>query len=73
MKRNKEWWNRLSKEERSYLVYLERSQGSTRSDYLPDDCSECGACGNPTLGHGWCHNCCEDYKELIEKANGGLK
>jgi len=43
MRRTKEWWARLTADERSELVYIERnaSQASVGWDgYLPDDCGE---------------------------------
>jgi len=73
MKRTKEWWARLDKHERSHLVYLERhAVGSGYGNgYLPDDCSECPACGTPVLGTGWCHNCYLAWKSYVDKANKG--
>lgn len=67
--RNKLKWNNLTKEERAEYMRLQMSpQGSyNRSDYLPDDCGECGACGQPTLGAGWCHSCLLRHQELYDK------
>jgi len=75
MGRAKEWWGRLTKDERSELVYLERASNQTGSGsaYLPDDCSECMGCGNPTPGSGLCTGCLDRLIGLIEKADGGLK
>ena len=38
-----------------------------RSPYLPDDCSECGSCGNPHLGYGLCRECNRRLIELDKK------
>jgi len=74
MRRDKAWWGRLTKEERAHLVYLERNHEHTGyggGGYLPDDCSECAACGTPIFGSGsWCNNCYEDWKSYIKKAEG---
>jgi len=71
MRRNKEWWTRLTPEERSELVLMERYQyKGGRSSYLPDDCSECGICGEPTLGSSPCRWCCNRMDELIRKGDG---
>jgi len=70
MKRTKEWWAALTKEERSWLVYAERNDTYFRSAYLPDDCSECGICGNPRLGGaGMCLVCSNKWIEIVTKAN----
>jgi len=70
MKRTKQWWTGLNKDERSELIYLERSEKSShQSGYLPDDCSECGACSYPVLGTGLCPNCENRRQKLILKAN----
>ena len=72
MRRTKEWWAQLSTEERSRLVYLERSEnlsGSRGTGGLPDDCSECGSCGWPHLGTGLCDKCLQEMIDLIEKAD----
>lgn len=61
-------WNNLSKEERSRYMRIQMSKSSYgRSAYLPDDCHECGACGDPTSGSGWCHNCYVEWKALRDK------
>jgi len=71
MKRTKEWWARLTKQERSELVMLERAQGwSERSAYIPDDCSECGYCSTPSLSSGLCPLCYDRLEYLIRKASG---
>ena len=70
MRATKEQWARLSKNERSELVRLERGgQGSGYSagGMLPDDCSECDACGEPTLGSGLCSYCFLRWRELNDK------
>ena len=71
MRRTKEWWARLFAPERSCVVYFERHQNSGGySSYYPDDCTECGICGCPTLGSGPCSLCSKQYDALIRKANG---
>lgn len=74
MRRTREWWARLTKAERSMLVRLERieSRGSVGagSSYLPDDCSECGNCSVPHMGHGLCPGCFHRLESLIAKADG---
>ena len=69
MRRTKEWWARLSTEERSRLVYLEKytTQASGRCCYLPDDCGECHTCSTPTLGGGLCDVCSRELDKLIQK------
>lgn len=75
MKRTKEWWANLTKEERSELVYLERGANQSHySSYYPDDCVECGGCGSPSLGSGLCSLCLARLNDLLRKANiGGWK
>ena len=62
-------WDNLNKEERSTYMRIQMSPsgGYDRSGYLPDDCGECGACGQPILGIGLCRNCYKTWKELDEK------
>jgi len=72
MKRTKEWWAALTKEERAELVWLEKSPHSTRSWYLPDDCSECSGCENPQMGSGLCQDCSDRLDELINKADEAI-
>ena len=61
-------WNNLTKDERRRYMQLQMSPqgGHDRSGYLPDDCGECGACGNPTLG-SWCTHCYQEWKALRNK------
>jgi len=74
MKRTKEWWSNLTKEERTWLVYAERNDTSCRSAYLPDDCSECGACGQPSLGFGgMCKYCLNEHQRIVNKADALLR
>lgn len=73
MKRTKEWWGRLSKDERKELVYLEKTNKKTEkliSNY-PPDVYECPACGNPTIFNDLCGSCWFTYDTLMRKANGG--
>lgn len=69
-------WNNLTKAEWTRYMRLQMSPqgGYDRSGYLPDDCGECGACGQPIVGTGWCHSCYKEWKELDDKLrrNNGL-
>jgi hypothetical protein len=71
MRRTKEWYSALTKQERSELYWLERSQytGGGRCAYIPDDCSECGHCGTPHLGSGLCPLCSNRLGHLRNKAD----
>lgn len=62
-------WDNLSKQERAEYMRLQMSPSGRydRSGYLPNDCGECGACGTPILGTGWCHSCYARWKELDDK------
>ena len=65
---------RLTPPERTEWMRLQMSPGGTSyggGGYLPDDCSECSACGEPMLGTGWCRSCFERWHSLSEKALGG--
>ena len=74
MRRTKEWWARLTPRERWYVHWLERAKYLGRSDYLPDDCMECGFCGSPFPGNSKLCPGCEDLlRELIVKANAGCE
>jgi len=75
MKRTESWWQNLTAEERSTLVYLERSANlrTSMGGYLPDDCSSCSACGGPMMGCGLCSWCSSELDELIRKADSGVK
>ena len=71
--RDKTFWRNLTKWERSELMALQTSRhtsGYGGGGYLPDDCSECGACGQPILGSGWCSACYKRYDALVTKARG---
>ncbi len=69
MKRNKAWWARLSKEERSQLWCLEHTGSSGRSSMIPDDCVECPVCSTPHAGFGGlCLPCNKKLDRLIVKA-----
>jgi len=62
-------WNNLTKSERRRYMQLQMSsQGSyDRSGYLPEDCGECGSCGQPTLGASWCRGCLQEWQKLRNK------
>ena len=69
--RDKAFWRNLTKWERGELMMLQTSHSSSSyggGGYLPDDCSECGSCGQPILGTGWCSACYARYEELMRKA-----
>lgn len=69
MRRDKKWWNRLSSQERSELVWLERDANrGGRSSMIPDDCFECGSCSTPHAGYGLCPLCSRRLGLLIAKA-----
>lgn len=72
----KENMQRLTPDERRELMYLQMSHSGTAyggyDGRLPDDCSECGACGTPILGTGWCHPCYERWEKLRSKALGKI-
>ena len=65
-------WNNLTREERAKYMRLQMSPqgGYDRSGYLPDDCGECGACSQPTLGAGWCLDCYREWRQLRDKLEG---
>jgi hypothetical protein len=70
--RNKGFWRRLKKWERARLMQLQMSKSGSYGGggYLPDDCSECGACGQPMFGSGgMCHACYREYEALMAKGS----
>jgi hypothetical protein len=75
MRRTKEWWATLDKEERSHLVYIERRMNGFTGygGYLPDDCSECPVCGQPVFGSGMCSYCSNSRYKYIDKADKALE
>lgn len=61
-------WENLTKGERAEYMRLQMSPSwGGGSAYYPDDCSECGACGTPTLGGGWCRSCLARHIKLEDK------
>jgi len=63
-------WNSLTQEEKREYMQLQMSpsRGYSGGGYLPDDCGECGACGQPCLiDVGWCKDCLCRKIELDEK------
>ena len=70
--RDKAFWANLLPEERRRLMELQTSKSGSYSagGYLPDDCSECGACGQPMLGVGMCDACYRDFDRLMAKGSG---
>ncbi len=72
--RDAEFWANLTQDERRELMSIQTSPSYGRgSAYLPDDCSECGCCGEPILGSGWCAACYERYERLMAKGRGEKK
>ena len=69
-KRTKEWWGRLTKEERSDLVKLERANHQPVVEYFGDGSAQCPGCGNLTIPGCFCAHCVQKYGYLIAKANG---
>ncbi len=73
MKRDKKWWAKFTKEERSIIVYFEKVHGErfpySRSPYLPEDTSCCQVCGEPYPGEDAC-NCNKEYSDLIMQGEG---
>ncbi len=71
MGRTKAWWAMLTKQERSLIVYYERSAASAgcQSSMLPDDCHECPTCSTPHTSDGLCPNCMRHYEMLLHKAD----
>lgn len=64
-------WANLTKEERTRYMQLQMSPSYGAGDsYLPDDCSDCGACGSPVMGAGWCINCLREFNMLDSKLRG---
>lgn len=72
MKRTKDWWAKLTKEQRSTLVYLERAANKnvSYSAYLPEGYGECPGCGYPT-SRSLCSYCSNRLIELINIASQG--
>lgn len=66
MPRDKAWWAARSPQQRWIIWNYERNEGkSSGSAYLPDDCSECGVCGQPCLGYGPCIACINEYEGAL--------
>jgi len=70
MRRTREWWARLTKEERAELVWMERSDGGGYSDNLPEGYGMCTVCSTPTGGGGMCQDCYARWRELVDKGEG---
>ena len=69
--RGSEWWNRLTKAERSEITMLERAvRDYGLPKHAPDVFVPCGYCGTETSGGGLCLRCRMRRDELIEKGDG---
>jgi len=77
MTRTKEWWARLTKEERRELCRLEfaHAMPSYSSDLLPDDMRYCSNdyCSLPHLGSTLCPVCSKRLSALLSKADVSQK
>ena len=68
-------WDNLTKDERTRYMQLQMSpsRGGSGGGYLPDDCSECGACGQPCLVDvGWCGSCLDEKIRLDKKLEASV-
>ena len=64
-------WSNLTKQEWAEYMRLQMSpSGTGRRGYLPEDCSECSACGQPMLGSGFCPECYARWDQLSRKLEG---
>lgn len=77
MRRTREWWAALNRQERVELVALERNdKRGSRSVYIPDDCAICGHCGTACrdcVGTGLCLTCEDRLYEIIAKADRAME
>ena len=66
MRRNKEWWSKFSLRDRAFIVQYERGRNIHygHSDYLPDDCTECGVCEQPCMSSP-CDYCSREYNRIL--------
>lgn len=72
MRRTKEWWRRLSDDERALLIALERANAAgtgSGSAYLPEGFADCPFCSTPTHWGGLCSMCNARLDGLIQKAS----
>jgi len=66
-------WENLTSIERAEYMYLQMSPSTGgNSGYLPEGCSECGVCGTPVSGGGWCHDCYTRWRVLRDKLEGRI-
>lgn len=72
MRRTKEWWSRLTKDERGRLVWIERvaQHGGTGYAYLPEGYGMCPMCSTPNRGGTLCGACYDEWRALIRKGDG---
>lgn len=71
MRRTKEWWARLTADERSRLYWLEEGERHGGSGWnLPEGFSDCGFCSTPTRWGGLCAACSAKLGVLLDKADG---
>jgi len=70
MARSKEWWARLTREERKRLVELESLQWSMALDW-EDLSSVCPSCKEPiSAKENLCVNCTQELESLRKKGAG---
>jgi hypothetical protein len=65
-------WNNLTQDERRRYMQIQMSPhgGYDHTGYLPEDRGECGVCGQPILGYGWCESCVNEFRILSNKLKG---
>lgn len=72
MRRTKQWWAQLTKDERHALMYIEhRAKLPTLLNRIPDRVHNCKVCSDPYLSHGLCVKCSNRLSGLIAKAEKG--
>lgn len=64
------WGNLSGRERRRYMQIQMSPNYSGHSAYLPDDCSECPCCEQPSLGTGLCTSCLAEWRNLRNKLEG---
>ena len=74
MRRTKEWWKALDKDERSHLIFIEKhhNKSARGSAFLPEGVGECPACGQLST-FGLCEYCSSSREKYIDKANKAIE